>query len=116
MSIIDYTKSKLQTDYLFELFGRYYPYIIILVHVLYFSIFIGIMTINSVYIKSLNVFVQLLVCIFLLIRFHPFREHELKKYDSRIIFSCAIFLITNLLFVEGINQYITKYNISNIIK
>ena len=95
--------SKIDSEYLFELFGRYYPYIIILIHVLYFSIFIGILSMNSLYIKSLNIFLQLLVSIFLLIRFHPFREHELKKYDSRIIFSCAIFLITNLLFVEGID-------------
>ena len=99
-----------------HIIGQFYFLSIVFIHIIYVAVFLGIFVNVPFYIRYLNFIIQVLLCAVLMIRFHPFREHELKKYDSRIIFSCAIFLMTNLLFVEGINQYITKYNISNIIK
>jgi hypothetical protein len=47
------------------------------------------------------------VCIILLVKFHPFREHRLKDSDSVLIFSSALFLFFNLSIIEIITR-ITK--------
>jgi len=89
--------------------GGYYFYIIIITNIFYILLFFGLLTINYSYINYLNYFVQLFTCLFLLFRFHPFRKHEFKKTDSIIISHSAIFLLTNLLFVEGIRKYADDY-------
>ena len=63
---------------------------------------LGIVYIDPTQINKLNILVQLFVCTFLVIRFHPFRAHELRKYDSQIIFGSALFLLANL----GITQFV----------
>lgn len=66
---------------------------------------LGIVYIDPTQINKLNIIVQLFVCTFLIIRFHPFRSHELRKYDSQIIFGSALFLLANL----GITQYVLAH-------
>jgi hypothetical protein len=73
-----------------------------LLHISYVFALFGIMYIDPNQINKLNIAVQLFVCIFLILRFHPFRTHELHKYDSQIIFGSALFLLANL----GITQYV----------
>jgi hypothetical protein len=45
----------------------------------------------------------MLVCLFLLFKFHPFREHTLKEGDSNIIFGSAFFLLFNLGIMQTMN-------------
>ena len=56
---------------------------------------------------------QLIVCIFLIYRFHPYRKHVLQEYDARIIFSSAMFLLVNISAVAIANKIITP--IDNVI-
>lgn len=50
-------------------------------------------------------------------RFHPFKkEHVLGKYDSKIIFSSSVILLTNLLFVEGVTQYFSVQKVFEHVK
>lgn len=70
------------------------------IYLILFSLF-GIIIIEQGYIKYYNRMIQIFVCVFLLIKFHPFREHKLKEGDSNIIFGSAFFLLFNL----GIIQY-----------
>ena len=50
---------------------------------------------------------QVLVCIFLIYRFHPYRNHVLQKYDAQIIFSSAMFLLVNISAVAVANKMLT---------
>jgi hypothetical protein len=85
------------------------PYYIVLIsifHILNFSYiilfsFFGIVIVDQIYIKYYSRFTQLFVCLFLIIKFHPFREHSLRAGDSNIIFASAFILLINL----GIFQY-----------
>lgn len=76
----------------------YIPFfaLIIFTNALYFTTYLGLMSINQKYIELLNICIQLFVCLFLLIRFNPLREHELRRYDARIIFASAVLLGSNL--------------------
>jgi hypothetical protein len=82
-----------------------YISMMVTVHILYFITFVGILQVNSTYIHYLDVFIQLFICIFLMLRFNPLREHKLHKNDSIIIFGSAIFLLSNL----GVTRWFYSY-------
>lgn len=67
-----------------------------LIHIIYIFLFFGILTIDFKYLRLFSIFIQILVCIFLIIRFHPFREHYYEKNDATILFGSAIFMLENL--------------------
>jgi hypothetical protein len=71
-------------------------------HVLLVAIFLGAVYINPEYIDNASMVIRIFVCLFLLIRFHPFRKHSLHRFDGQIIFIAAMFLLTN----EGLTQYV----------
>ena len=87
-------------DGVLQYFGRYYIHILTILQIIYVLTFVGLVYINPTYLTAFNILIQSFVCIFLLIRFHPYREHHLRQYDSKIIFSSALFLFINLGFVE----------------
>ena len=76
-----------------------------ILHFMYVLVFLGIIQYTPDIINNLNILIQLFVCVFLMIKFHPFRKHELKEFDSSIIFGSALFLLTNI----GFTQYLTNY-------
>lgn len=77
-------------------------------HLLYFMVFFGIVYINSSYIHTLSVVIQLFIGAFLLFRFHPFRTYAVSKFDAMVIFSSASFLMTNLLTTELLGPYLSR--------
>jgi len=91
---------------LLDEFEKNYVYLNIVVHAIFFAVFLGIVYINTAYLRQLNILTQFVVCAFLMIRFHPFRKHEFRQYDAGIIFSCALFLLFNLGVVESVKQYL----------
>jgi hypothetical protein len=95
-------------DDILDIFGHYYYRVIILLHIVYIFVFVGIIALNSVYLKAFNILVQSFVCAFLMFRFHPFRSHKLREYDAKIIFGSAGFLLFNMIFVEFFSVY--KYS------
>lgn len=93
-------------DGLLDKSAPYYVYLLTLIHILYVLVFIGIATINTAHLHELNIFMQLFVCLFLIIRFFPMRKYTLKEHDPIIIFGSATFLLLNLGFTEIISQYL----------
>jgi len=87
-----------------------------LLHFLYILVLFGIIHYTDTFINNLNILIQLFVCIFLMIKFHPFRKHELKEFDSNIIFGSALFLLTNLGFTQLITTYFDRTFIDNVKK
>lgn len=103
-----------RVDDILDYFGHYYFHMLVLLHVVYIFVFIGIIASNSIYLNGLNIFIQLFICIFLLFRFHPFRKHKLREYDADIIFSSALFLLFNMILVELFKMY--KYEKTSHVK
>ena len=90
---------------------------IALLYLSYFLLYFGVFYVDKAYINLLSQGIHLFVCLFLLIRFHPFRKHELNDFDSRIIFSSALILVTNLGITEYLKQFIQKtVKFSNVIQ
>ena len=72
-----------------------------LIHITYLAVFLGVYTTIPVHVKYMNIGVQIFLCLFLMIRFHPFREkYHLRKYDIMFIFGSAFLLFTNLVLVN----------------
>jgi len=84
----------------------YYIYGIVFFHAAYVLLFIGLFEFNKEYLSILDILIQTFVCIFLIIRFNPFRKHVLRPSDAQIIFGSATFLLLNLGFVKFFNQYL----------
>jgi len=75
-----------------------------ILYLMYFLVFFGLFNINKEYTRLFSNFIQLGICLFLIVRFHPFRKHELRDFDGDIIFGSAMFLLANL----GITEYIVQ--------
>jgi len=89
-----------------------YLTIIGFIYISYFLIFFGLFYINKKYIEIFSNLLLIFVCLFLIIRFHPFRKHELREFDSDIIFGSALLLLTN----AGLTNWIVadiKYVMNN---
>lgn len=89
-----------------------YVSIISIIYFTYISTYIGLTWLQDApyYIFKLDVFLQTLIAIYLILRFHPFRKHEIRSSDAMIIFGSGIFLLTNV----GLRTYITKVIDNNI--
>lgn len=93
-------------DYVINQAGKYYRILPIILTTLYGLLFVGVIYINPEYLQNFRTIMQLFVCLFLIYRFHPYKEHVLKKYDAQIIFSSAIFLLVNITAVDIANKII----------
>jgi hypothetical protein len=93
----------------------YYIYGIIFFHVAYVLLFIGLFQFNREFLSILDISIQTFICIFLIIRFNPFRKHILRPSDAQIIFGSATFLLLNLGFVKLFNKQLMN-NVESIIK
>jgi len=93
----------------------YYIYGIVLFHIAYVMLFIGLFQFNKEYLNILDISIQTFICIFLIIRFNPFRKHILRPSDAQIIFGSATFLLLNLSFVKLFNQQLMN-NVESIVK
>jgi|TARA_B110000285_G_scaffold43900_1_gene48838 hypothetical protein len=94
-------------DNVINTIGKYYRVLPILLTIAYGLIFIGVIYINPDYLYKFKTSMQLIVCVFLIYRFHPYRKHVLGEYDARIIFSSAMFLLVNIGAVAIANKLIT---------
>lgn len=80
----------------------WFVFFIFISHVILIGSFLILGTFNKSYVTIFSKIVRYFVCIFLLLRFHPFRKHTLGKYDGQIIFISALFLLTN----EGMAEFL----------
>jgi hypothetical protein len=79
-----------------------YLFLIFVIYLSYFLTFFGIYYVDPDLLKYFTLGVNLFVCLFLLIRFHPFQTHELRYFDDKLIFASGIILLSNL----GIDIYL----------
>lgn len=81
-----------------------FSYINIFLLIIYVTTYLGLLYVTPVYINKLTFGVNVFVCLFLLYKFNPLRTHTLNKFDGKIIFTSALFMLTNL----GITEIIEK--------
>lgn len=80
-----------------------FTHILNIIYLVVFSIF-GISLIRIQMIRGLNTLIQTSICILLLIKYHPYRQHVFSQSDSKLIFSCAVFLFFNLGLVDPLDR------------
>lgn len=80
---------------------------ILLVNVCYIALFLGIIASVPYYVLMIQLGVQIFLCLFLLIRFHPFQDnYKMTRFDASLIFGAVIIILTNVIFVELLNNEI----------
>lgn len=94
-------------DNITDIIGKYYGVLPTILLIAYGLIFMGVIYINSEYLYMFKTMMQVIVCVFLIYRFHPYRNHVLQKYDAQIIFSSAMFLLVNISAVAVANEILT---------
>lgn len=73
-----------------------YNLIIISIYLLYFFIFFNISDSAPMYLVIIDGIFKLYVCIFLIVRFNPFRKIVSFNYlDRKVAFSAGLFLFTS---------------------
>lgn len=86
----------------------FYLFLIFTIYIFYFLVLVGIIPRNygliDLSIKVLHTF----ICLFLMIRFNPFRKHELREFDANLIFAAGAVLFINMGVGEYMNGTIVK--------
>jgi hypothetical protein len=81
----------------------------ILIYISYFLIILSIFGISNTapqYLNSLDYYVRVYICLFLIWRFNPFRtKYEFTDLDRKIAFSAGVFILTT----TAINKYILYF-------
>jgi hypothetical protein len=80
-----------------------FTHLLNIIYLVVFSIF-GISLVRIQMIRGLNTLIQTSICILLLIKYHPYRQHVFTQSDSTLIFSCAVFLFFNLGLVDPLDR------------
>ena len=80
-----------------------FTHLLNIIYLVVFSLF-GISLVRIQMIRGLNTLIQTSICILLLIKYHPYRQHVFSQSDSNLIFSCAVFLFFNLGLVDPLDR------------
>lgn len=79
------------------------------INIIYALLYIGILASVPKYLYILIYGVQLFLCIFLLIRYHPFRNaYSFNQYDAKLIFGAALLILLNLVSIPLVYSYLPK--------
>ena len=100
-----------KTDKIYDLMGHYLLKVLLIFHIIYFAIVFGVVTFDINYLNLLNYCVHTIICLFLIIRFNPYRENNhLHPNDPKVIFSISIFLLLNMFVMEVIRIFFPNHH------
>lgn len=102
------SKTKLH-----NLQNRIFNVFIYLTYLLTFISAIGISELAPTYLDSLDYYIRIYICLFLIWRFNPLRKnYEFTDLDRKIAFSAGLFILTT----TALNEYaeVLKNTIKNI--
>lgn len=103
------SKAKLH-----EYQSHFFDFFVYLSYTLIFISAIGISQIDPKYLDSLDYYIRIYICLFLIWRFNPLRsEYEFTELDRKIAFSAGAFILTT----TALNQYLIQFKetVKNII-
>jgi hypothetical protein len=81
-----------------------YIVMITLLYICYFAIYAGLFYVNPVYVYTLSNSIRIFICMFLIYKFHPFRQHKLLEFDAQLIFASAMLILADM----GVTQQLVK--------
>lgn len=107
--MLDYIKQHHEKIFIYGLYTSY---------ILYALILLGISSTAPKYLSKLQGYLKIYVSLFLLWRFNPYRNERMTKFDKRVVFSCALFLLTTTTITQLTYNYLEpiKNNIKKIIE
>jgi hypothetical protein len=83
----------------------------ICIYISYFLLIISALGLSQnslTYLKSLDYYIRLYTCLFLVWRFNPFRSYyKFTDFDRKLAFSAGLFILTTTI----INQYAININL-----
>jgi hypothetical protein len=80
---------------------------ILLTHMAYLAIFLGIAIIDKEYLQNFSTLIQFGVCMFLIYKTFPYQKiHPFTRFDHSVIFYCATFLLMNVVAMEMYNAFV----------
>lgn len=85
------------------IYGLYTSYI------LFALVLLGVSTTAPKYLSSLEKFLKLYVSLFLLWKFNPLKNERMTKFDRRLVFSCALFLLTTSFLTDAVMTYLKLF-------
>lgn len=91
-----------------NLIENIYNIVYILIYIAYFTAFINVQVFSYDFQDKITPFITLFVSLFLVLRFNPFVNPKYTKFDRRVIFDAAIFLLVSTTITNGYLLYITK--------
>ena len=100
---------------LFNWHENVYMTILYFSYVLYFIAFTGILSLNPSYLSVLETFIKYYISIILLIRFNPFVDRKITKFDKKLVFTSALLLFISTTAYSIAINYFKKLNVSNLL-
>lgn len=86
---------------------KIYFFSLISIHVIYGFVFLGVFSSVPQYVYLWNMLVQIGLCLFLMFRYHPFKnKHEFSQYDSKLIFGSSMLLLINIVSLPVLYTYV----------
>lgn len=108
---MDLISSYIMIKHLHKWQENIFDIIIYLSYILIFISALGLSVEAPKYLESLDYYVRIYICLFLLWRFNPLRSrYEFTDLDRKIAFSAGLFILTT----TALNQYLD--NLKNIAK
>jgi hypothetical protein len=87
---------------------KIFTFVIYSCYILYFLTIFGLSRNAPEYLKYLQLFIQMYVCLFLIIRFNPFLKTKFTSLDKRVAFSAGLFIFTTTFISEILVRNIEK--------
>ena len=95
------SKTKLH-----NLQNKFFDTFIYLSYILTFISAFGISELSLTYLDSLDYYIRIYICLFLIWRFNPLREkYEFTELDRKIAFSAGLFILTT----TALNEYMELF-------
>ena len=84
-------------------------------YILYFIAFTGILSLNPSYLSVLETFIKYYISIMLLIRFNPFVDRKITKFDKKLVFTSALLLFISTTAYSIAISYFKKLNVNKLL-
>jgi hypothetical protein len=94
----------------FKFQNKFFDLFIIISWILLIVSALGVSQAAPKFLKDLDYYVRIYICLFLIWRFHPFRSHyEFTDLDRKIAFSAGMFILTTTVLNEYLMDIINTF-------
>jgi len=95
---------------IYDIQDKGFTLFIILSYILYIITALGIFANAPAYLDTLQYYAKIYICLFLIIRFNPFKKVEFTDLDRKVAFSSGLFLLSTTIINQILIAYLTDIN------